>query len=155
MGGLSLLVTLFTIVMGAHCQMVPYASFMGENLANHSYVDFGQVGTTVDDSVQCHTDLSTCCGSAQGVHRGDWFFPNGTRLPFTGQVRKIRSAQRVDLLRSSGISLLSSGIYCCDIATNAVHNEADISLRDKTYVGLYSGNEGNNCLYLSMKSFLQ
>ena len=33
------------------------------------------------DSVQCITDLSTCCSGAQGNHCGDWYFPDGTRLP--------------------------------------------------------------------------
>ena len=68
-----------------HCQTsFPYVSFMGQTLANHSYVDLSTVGSGYDgsDSVQCHTDLSTCCSNAQGPHRGDWYFPNGTRLPF-------------------------------------------------------------------------
>ena len=32
-------------------------------------------------SVQCHTDLSTCCHADDGPHRGDWYFSNGTQLP--------------------------------------------------------------------------
>ena len=50
--------------------------------------------------VQCHTDLSTCCSGTQGIHRGDWYFPNGDRLPFPGDIGDIfesRVAQRVDL----------------------------------------------------------
>ncbi|CAI8046731.1 hypothetical protein GBAR_LOCUS25838, partial [Geodia barretti] len=35
------------------------------------------------DSVQCHTDLSTCCSGTEGSHRGDWYFPDETRLPFS------------------------------------------------------------------------
>ena len=62
-----------------HCQHVPYVSFMGQTLANHSYVDFSLVGSLSNgsDSVQCHTDLTTCCTGGQGIHRGDWYFPNG------------------------------------------------------------------------------
>ena len=43
------------------------------------------VGNNVSgsDSVQCHTDLSTCCTSTYGPHRGDWYFPDGIR-PFSG-----------------------------------------------------------------------
>ena len=62
---------------------VPYVSFMGENLPNHSYVDLTLVGTDgsdPDNTVRCHTDLSTCCSGGQGIHRGDWYFPNETRL---------------------------------------------------------------------------
>ena len=67
-------------------QTFPYVSFSGQTLANHSYVNLSLVG---DDSsggtnvVLCHTDLNTCCTGAQGQHRGDWFFPDGTRLPFS------------------------------------------------------------------------
>ena len=43
----------------------PYISFEGNNLSNHSYVDLSQVGNDFmgsdSDTVQCHTDLSTCC----------------------------------------------------------------------------------------------
>ena len=64
-------------------QRFPYVSFMGQTLANHSYVDLSLVGDDYyRDSVQCHTDLSTCCSGTQGWHRGDCFYPNGTRLPF-------------------------------------------------------------------------
>ena len=39
------------------------SSFMGETLPNHGYVDLSLVGDTLDgsDSVQCQTDLATCC----------------------------------------------------------------------------------------------
>ena len=58
-----------------HSQTFPYVSFMGQTLANHSYVDLSTVGSEPDgsDSVQCHTDLSTCCSGIWGPHRGDWY----------------------------------------------------------------------------------
>ena len=67
-----------------YCQTFPYVSFMSQTLANHSYVDLSLVGNDGigSDSVQCHTDLNTCCSINDGSHRGDWYFPNGTRLPF-------------------------------------------------------------------------
>ena len=37
---------------------------------------------------------------------------------------------------------MPSSIYRCDIATNAVHDNDDMSLRESVYVGLYdSGGE--------------
>ena len=65
-----------------HSQTFPYVSFIGQTLANHSYVDLSTVGSADDnsDSVVCHTDLGTCCSGSQGIHRGDWSFPNGTVL---------------------------------------------------------------------------
>ena len=69
-----------------HCQTTfPYVSFMGQTLANHSYVDLSLVRDYYDgsDSVQCHTDLSSCSG-AQGPHRGDWYYPDRLRVQFPG-----------------------------------------------------------------------
>ena len=127
-----------------HCllaQTFPYVSFQGQALANHSYVDLSLVGNddSGSDSVQCHTDLSTCCSMAQGPHRGDWYFPNRTRLPFSTDsskpaVGESRGNQRVDLCRKKQGT---SGIYRCNIPTAAVHDHTDVSVRDTVYVGLY------------------
>ena len=106
-----------------HCQQtVPYVSFMGQTLADHSYVDISQVGTGTA-SVQCHTDLDTCCSGAQGPHKGDWYFPNRDRLNFPNPGEDIfesRQAQRVELGRRNNANV-STGISCCDIETVAVH----------------------------------
>ena len=61
-----------------------FVRFLGVDLSNHSYVDLTAVGAARDgsDSVQCHTDLSTCCNAAAGGDHGDWYFPNGTQLPY-------------------------------------------------------------------------
>ena len=118
---------------------------MGQTLVNHSYVDLSLVGSDYfSDSVMCHTDLTTCCSSSQGVHRGDWYFPNGTRLLFSGNgdVYEARGAQRADLHHTNATG--PTGIYHCDIATVAVHDDTDISVRDTVYVGLYSNDEGKN-----------
>ena len=95
------------------------------------------------DSVQCQTDLSTCCSGPHGPHRGDWYFPNATRLPFPGfgDIFESRVALRVDLRRNSHANSLV-GIYRCDIATIVVHNDTDRSVRATVYVGLYTGNGG-------------
>ena len=47
-----------------------------------SPVDLSLVGRSDNggDDVQCITDLATCCRGTDGSHRGDWCFPNGTRL---------------------------------------------------------------------------
>ena len=52
-------------------QTFPYASFMGQTLANHSYVDLSLVGRPDHPgsgrSVKCHTDLTTCCSDEEGT----------------------------------------------------------------------------------------
>ena len=125
-------------------QPAPYVSFMGQTLANHSYVDINLVGddSSDSDSVQCHTDLSTCCSGSEGGHRGDWFFPNGTRLSFSRDISEYRKAQRVGLRRRND-SISPVGIYRCDIPTDAVHDRIRYnSVRDTVYVGLYTASGG-------------
>ena len=53
-----------------------------------------------------------------------------------------RGAQRVDLHSRRNNANSPTGIYRCDIPTNAVHDDTDNSVRDTVYVGLYSGNGG-------------
>ena len=110
-------------------------------------MDLTAVGEARDggDSVQCHTDLNTCCSRTQGSDRGDWYFPNGSRLQFNGDlgdIYEVRTAQRVDLRRRNNGG--TSGIYRCTIETNAVHSDdnSDTTTRETVYAGLYaSGGE--------------
>ena len=121
---------------------------MGVDVSNHSYVDLTLVGDAMDgsDSVQCHTDLSTCCRSAAGPHRGDWYFPNGTRLLFLNSTFNIferHAAQRVELFHR-GRSDVTSGIYRCTVETNAFNDDDG---RETVYAGLYAsgGEEDMRC----------
>ena len=133
-----------------YCQTFPYVSFMDQTLADHSYVDLSQVRRPAfpnggGEGVQCITDLTTCCRDVDGAHRGDWYFPNGTRLPFNGpdtDTYEDRVSQRVDLRRSRDVNSPTAGIYRCDIPTNAVHDATGISVRDTVCVGLYTDTGG-------------
>ena len=139
-----LLLCLLSALMEVRSQTVPYVSFMGTNLPNHSYVDLTQVGKAEDgsDSVHCHTDRSTCCSGAQGPGRGDWYFPNGSRLDFirdSGGIFQRREAQQVDLRVKNGST---SGIYRCTIETNAVDDDD----RETVYAGIYAS--GGECTHM-------
>ena len=142
-----LLLSLLWSLVEVHSQQTfPYVSFMGQTLANHSYVDLSLVGhnSSGSDNVQCHTDLSTCCSGTEGSHRGDWYFPDGTRLQFTGygDIFERRVAQRVDIRRRYSATS-PVGIYRCDIQTEAVNNDDDNSVRNApVYVGLYTTSGG-------------
>ena len=146
---LLLLYLLWSLVEVQSQTEYPYVTFMGNILSNHSYVDLSQVGNDRTDSdsdtVQCHTDLSTCCRSSAGVHRGDWFAPGSdTRLPFNSEGSDIyedRQAQVVHLRRRNNPNG-PSGIYRCVIATLAVHNDSDQSVGGIIYVGLYGSGQG-------------
>ena len=141
MNVLLLLVLLWSLVE-VHSQTAPYVSFMGETLPNHTFVNLSLVGNAGDgsDSVQCHTDLNTCCSPSQGIDRGDWYFPSGDRLQFsssTDNIYESRIAQRVDVRRRNNADI--SGIYRCDIETNAVNSNDDDTNTDRetVYAGLY------------------
>ena len=66
-----------------------------------------------------------------------------TRLPFPGggDIYQNREAQRVDLRRHNSVTS-PTGLYRCDIPTNAVYDDTDISVRATVYVGLYTGSGG-------------
>ena len=125
----------------------PHISFRGNNLSNHSYVDFDDVGERRypgGDTVQCHTDLSTCCSTHQLSPRGDCFFPNGTRLPFyneSGDIQESLLPQVVHIRRRNN-AIGPSGIYRCFIGTNAVHHNYNSSVGEAVYVGLYHNGGG-------------
>ena len=139
-----------------YCQPAPYVTFMGNTVPNHGYVDFSQVGEissgSGNNTVQCHTDLDTCCSPSQGPHRGDWYFPNGTRLDYSWNIRESRGSKRVDLRRQFNTSPSPTGIYRCDIATNAVRDNIDNSVKDAVYVGFYTASEGSNMLWTIVHS---
>ena len=65
-----LLFLLLCVVVEVHSQTYPFVRFGndGAALSNHSYVDLTTVGDSDDgsDSVQCVTDLYTCCTNGQG-----------------------------------------------------------------------------------------
>ena len=138
----SLLLLLLFLVEVHSQQTFPYVSFMGQALANNSYVDLSTVGSETDnsDGVVCHIDLNTCC---TGPHFGDWYFPAGDRLPFSGLSVPIylgRTAQIAIIRRTTATG--PTGIYSCRIATVAVHDDTDQSLGEIVYVGLYTGDGG-------------
>ena len=121
----------------------PYVSFNEVNLPNHSYVDLSLVGDTVDggDSVQCHTDLTSCCtsGMTNAVDRPDWYFPGSITfgVGFSsggGDIYQARGAQRNDLRRRNNATT-PSGIYRCEIPTDDGNGGF---MRETVYVGIYS-----------------
>ena len=143
----SLLLLLLLFLVEVHSQQTfPYVSFMGPALADHSYVNLSTVGSAGDnsDSVVCHSDLGTCCGGGQGFHRGNWYFPDGTVLPFIGNNNPIalgRAAQ-IAIIRRTNDATGPTGIYRCRIATVAVHSDTDQSVGETVYVGLYPADGG-------------
>ena len=148
-----LLVVLLWSLVEVHSQIeYPYISFMGVNLSNHSYVDLTLVGKDNSDPgniVRCITDLSTCCHTAQDMLRGNWYLPNGGVVLARfggGDIYRTRDAQRVNLHRRNNV-ISPSGIYHCEVPTDAVHDDNDLSVGETVYVGLYLPSGGNKNYY--------
>ena len=146
---LLLLCLLWSLVV-VHSQTVPYVSFMGVNLPNHAYVDITTVEEDIGDpgdTVRCHTDLTSCCSSNEGDHRGSWFFPDGDILQFifetSDDIIMDREPQEVHIRRRNN-AMSPFGIYRCDIETIAVNDNTITG--ETVYVGLYLPNEGNHCI---------
>ena len=152
-----LLLSLLWSLVEVHSQTpsIPYVSFIGETLPNHAFVNLSLVGNADDgsDSLQCHTDLVTCCNRTQGADRGDWYFPSEDRLQFygdPGDIYEQRIAQQVDIRRRNNGD--TSGIYRCAIETNAVRSDmTEITAREIVYAGLYStGGRCDFCFTLAL-----
>ena len=146
--GLLLLLSLVWSLVEVHSQTTPYVSLMGQALANHSYVNLTLVGDNDTDgshnTVRCITDLGTCCGGGQGIHRGDWYFPDGGVVPSRPggpDISRTRGSQRVTLHRRNN-AMEPTGIYHCEVPTVAVYDDSDTSIRETVYVGLYLPSEG-------------
>ena len=146
-----LLLCLLWSLVEVHSQTeYPYVSFIGVSnvaLPNHTYVNLSLVGEYGNVSVRCHTDLGTCCSAAQGIHRGDWISPDSEEgMPLysdsSAGIYQVQGYRRV-ILRRRNNATMPSGIYRCDIPTNAVHDD-DNSVRESVYVGLYATG-GNYC----------
>ena len=56
----------------------------------NSSVPYNRNPAREDAALQCITDLVDCCGTESGTvrtERGDWYFPDGTRVRFGGGTR--------------------------------------------------------------------
>ena len=86
-----------------------------------------------DDALLCKTDLSTCCKHAYAL--GNWFYPNGTRIPSQANDRDIhreRGTMVVLMYRRRGGE---DGIYRCEIPDA-------MNVHQTIYIGVYNKTTG-------------
>lgn len=123
-------------------QTFPYVSFAYFVIPNHGYINIHLVGTSFINSVQCRTDLSTCCRSeGEDHHNGQWYFPNGSAVqnqdsPGDADIYQIQGNMSVDIRRNNR-AISPTGVYRCEIPTIALQDN-NISMTATVYVGLYS-----------------
>ena len=93
---IALLGLLCVLVTVSQTQTVPYITFLGSNLSNHSYIPLNN-GANINSvgfygsgrGVECHTDLTRCCGRVEYIDDSVWYFPNGSRLQFNSRIYTI------------------------------------------------------------------
>ena len=110
-------------------------SLNGRFYQNNSIVALEDIGGG-NDALLCLTDLTACCrppytsGSRSAI--GNWFFPNGTRVPSSGSswdFYRTRGQMMVLLQRRRGGK---GGVYSC-VVPDAMNVTQTI------YIGVYSG----------------
>ena len=103
-----------------------------------------EIGEGGDTGLLCVTDLTACCCSYQtisGVASGNWYFPNGTKVPSSGHQWDFhRTRGRMVLLlhrRRGGVE----GIHSCVVpdATNVTQT---------IYIGVYTADAGEWHMYI-------
>ena len=98
---------------------------------NNSIVTLKDIGEG-DDALLCITNLTGCC---QSPANGNWFFPNGTRVPSSNvqwDFHRARGQMMVRLNRRRGGE---EGIYCCVIPDS-------MNVNQTIYIGVYSESTG-------------
>ena len=90
-----------------------------------------------DDGLLCKTNLTECCRppyTGAGSAIGNWFFPNGTRIPSSGNLNttfhRTRDKMMVNLNRKKGGE---DGIYHCEISDS-------VNATQTIYIGVYTTN---------------
>ena len=118
-------------------------SLRGTVYQNNSIVTLEDIGEG-RDALLCMTDLTACCRrvyTVDGVVIGNWFFPNGTEVPSSGDQWDFhRTRGRMVVLlnrRRGGVN----GIYSCVVpdATN---------VNWTIYIGVYLADAGEWYMYI-------
>ena len=112
-------------------------SFRNVTYQNNSNVTLEDIGED-DTGLLCKTNLTACCQSAHnnenGSANGNWFFPNGTRVPSSGTMDfySTRGQMVVQLNRRRGGV---EGIYHCEIPDS-------MNVMQTIYIGVYTASTG-------------
>ena len=88
-----------------------------------------------DDALLCITNRTACCRPPHSGALGNWFFPNGTRVPSSGNqwdFHRTRGQMVVLLQHGRGGE---EGIYRCEIPDA-------MNVTQIIYIGVYSANTG-------------
>ena len=127
-------------------------TFKGAALNNNSLVTAEDIGEG-DDALRCMTDNTSCCrrpytNSLSQKALGNCFFPNGTRVPSSGEgwdFHRTRGHMVVLLQRRRGGE---DGVYSCVLPDKDGNDQS-------TYIGVYTEGAGewymHTCSYVAKR----
>ena len=103
---------------------------------NNSIVTLEDIGES-EDALHCITNLTSCCrsGDASSGAKGNWYFPNGTKVPGSTvdwNIFRSRGQRVVHLSRRRGGV---DGVYHCEIPDT-------MNITQNVYIGVYTGSSG-------------
>ena len=113
-------------------------SLNGTTYQNNSLVTLEDIGEG-DAALLCLTEATDCCrppyNGTTGVVIGNWFFPNGSRVPSSGaqwDFYSTRGEMELSLHRRRGGE---DGVYRCEIPDAS-------NVTQSIYIGVYTENIG-------------
>ena len=114
-------------------------SLDGTTYQNNSLVTLEDIGESDKDALLCITKLTSCCRSSNtsenGSAKGNWFFPNGTRVSsifHQWDFHRTRDQMAVVMHRIRGGV---DGIYHCTIPDST-------NVFQTIYIGVYTSGSG-------------
>ena len=90
-----------------------------------------------DNALNCVTNITACCNQPGN---GNWFFPNGTRVPSSGEQWDFHTTKGQMVVRLNRRRVAVDGIYRCEI-TDPMNVDLTI------YVGVYTASTGKWYMY--------
>ena len=113
-------------------------SLHGTTYQNNSIVTLEDIGED-RDALLCMTNLTACCippyTDGNGTVLGNWFFPNRTRVPSSGDQWGFHRSRDQMVVRLDRIGGGEDGIYHCKIPDA-------MNVTQTIYIGLYTASSG-------------
>ena len=96
----------------------------GQPIANNSIVLLQSIGEGDTGALLCITNSTACCTASLGRF-GEWFYPDGRRVPIMDPAppataepfyrNRDTSLIRLNRRPNQGLSVMYTGVYCCQI----------------------------------------